>query len=254
MKATLRKSLCLGLLFSPIMTGFLALRPSKDALVILLWSSSLSERRSAYQEVFKNPNAYVDEIMQSLMQWQKIKDIRALDDLIYLAALLKRDEFVDPLIGIATDTKYRRQECIYDCPPELALAIYTISKPWASPHKLENHSIPETLDLSPYLKRASLSKGSPPIQFADAANQELLSKMEGLSEEALIERADPANEDSLTRWLATEVLSCRVVDAKHLSDFYWLALEEIGADALLSRAAIYQTILRAEKAKTEHRN
>jgi len=247
----MRRSLLLSFFCCLIFPRAFASASSPNALDVLLKSTSISERRDAYMDILKDPGAYSDRILLGLDIWQKTRDqgIEVLNKLIYLAAVLKRDEFIEPLINIASDPKYMEPECIYGCPAILALAVLSISKRWTPPDRVANRENTYLHDLDLVLGGVSLSRSRPGITFARSEDQELLSKTETLSEEELIKRAAPFNKEYKTRWLATEVLSCIVMDDKNLVEFYWLALEEIGDRAFEFRNAIYRTILRAEKAR-----
>jgi hypothetical protein len=221
---------------------------SANSLYVLLKSTSIDDRRTAYLDILKDPDAYSDQILLGIDIWEKTRTqgIAALNKLIYLAAFLKKDEFIEPLKSIASDPAYTEHECIYDCPANFALAVFITSKRWTPPVQMD-------LDLMSD-NGLSLSKTHPGIQFARSEDQELLRKTETLSEEDLILQAAPFNRDSMTRWLVAEVLSHTVTDDKNLIDLYWLALEEIDDASCQYRCAIYRAILRAEMAKAEKGN
>jgi len=249
----MRKSLLISLF------GCLVFIPSQNSafstnsLDILLKSTSISERRTAYLDILKDPDAYVDQILLGIDIWQKTRDqgIEVLNRLIYLAAVLKKDEFIEPLINIANDPEYTEHECIYDCPAIFALAVFTTSMHWTPPVQTVDLEIPylQYLDSLMSMRRTSLRRTRPGITFSRSEDQELLSKTETLSEEELIQQAAPFNKDHMTRWLAAEVLSYTVTDDKNLLDLYWLAIEEVDDASCQYRCSIYTAILRAEKAK-----
>jgi len=247
----MKKCLILSLFCCLAVPNLAIAAPIGNALDVLLNSPSIPERRVAYLEIIKNPDAYSDQIFLGLVNWNKTsyQNINAFNKLVYLAALLKRSEFIEPLKNLGNDPEYRLRECIYSCPPGFALTAFVISKRWAPPDNAANHKNTYLEDLDFYKDKISLTKSHPRIVFALSEDQQLLSKTESLCEEELIKQAAPTNTDYKTRWLAAEVLGCTVMDDKNLEELYWLALEEMGGDDIFYRGSIYHAILRAEKAR-----
>jgi hypothetical protein len=224
-----------------------------DALDVLLSSTSVSERRSAFMDILKNPGPSIDRILLGIDIWQKTKEqgIEALNKLIYLGAIVKKDEFLEPLLNMAMDPEYSGYECIYTCPAIFALAVYVVSKKWTPPEASFLMKDQYLRDIDSLVRQVSLIRKHSGIYFGRPEDQELLAKMEEMSEEQLIKQASPYNQDKNTRWLAAEVLSCTVTDDKNLSDLYWLALEEAHDAIDAYRTSIYVAVLRAEKARLE---
>jgi len=244
-----------SLLFLAIIAPVLGAASSENMLDVFLSSASLADRRAAYLDILKNPNAYSDQILLYLENWQKTsdQDAEVLDRVIYLASAIKKNEFVGPLVNIASDPEYQEHKCIYWCPAIFALAVYSISRPWISPGQSTNWNIPHIPDMDSLLRGLSLSRSSPGIMFAQSEDQEALSKAETMSEDELIHQAAPSNKNMETRWIAVSVLACTVQDDKNIAELYWLALEEIGEQHFEYRYSIYKAILRAEKARIEKR-
>jgi hypothetical protein len=213
------------------------------ALDILLCSSSVEERRAAYLEVLRDPDHYTEQIVKGIADWRSTEKygIQALDKLIYLSAVLKRDDFYAPIKALSLDSEYTDHECIYDCAANFALAVFGIS----------NMSKPlsgKDTNLREYYER-SLKRTRSGILFARPEDQELLNKTETLTEDDLIRQAAPFNGDYTERWLAAEVLSRTVSDDRCLIELYWLVIEEIHDASCQYRCAIYKAIKRAEMAK-----
>jgi hypothetical protein len=220
---------------------------SPNALDVFLNSTSISERKAAFLDIAKNSDAYTARILGCLVQWKEIKDkdFTTLNKLIYLAAVLKRDDFIEPLLNIAGNPEYTKYGCIYNCPVILALEVFAVSNRWTP-----TDQIIAKLPQLKFYGQISLLRRLSGIQFARPEDQELLSKTETLSEEELIRQAAPFNSDYKTRWLAAEVLANTVADDKNLLSLYWLAIEEVWDAACQYRCSIYEAILRAEKART----
>ena len=199
----MKKRLSTGLLFFAMITPFLSAASYGNALDLLLKSTSISKRRTAYLNIVKKPDAYSDQILLGLNNWQitSVQGAKVLDRLIYLASVLKRNEFVKPLANLASDPEYQVHQCIYWCPANFALAVYSISRPWVSPGQATNWNIPYIPD-NGLLRGLSLSRSSPGIQFARSEDQGSLSKAETLSEAELIQQASPSNMNLTTRWIA----------------------------------------------------
>jgi hypothetical protein len=239
-------------------SGF-ARESSSNALDVILNSTSVSERRTAYLNILENPSLYADQVLLRLEDWlkayrQNINDpdkIVSLNRLIYLAAALKGNKFVGPLVKIATDSEYKEQQCIYCCPAIFALAVYSITKPWESPGQRTNWNIPDIPDVNSMLKDFALLPSSGHLEFPDPKGQQLLRRTETMSEEELIKQASPFDMDYTARWLAAEFLSWKVRSDRNLDELYWLALEDMDGTDIFYRCCIYYAILRAEKARAE---
>jgi hypothetical protein len=231
-----------------------------NSLDKFLNSNNISDRKAAYLEILKNKEAYIDQIQQGLEAFQGSKNQRfdILNRLLYLAAIIRSEKFIDPLWKMINDFHYLGDECIYCCPIVLSLTLYGVYANWSPPAELANSRSSMLSDLNSWIRSGRQNKNTPlfrghsGIQFASPEKQEWLAKIELLSEEELIKMTSPENSDRDQRYFASDVLANTVVDDTNLMDLYWLAIEEITNDTSGEyRCNIYTAILRAERARAQ---
>jgi hypothetical protein len=226
---------------------------ASDCLKILLTSADIAERRVAYLDIIKNKEAYIDQVQGELNTYRQIKNPRSdiFNRLLYLAAVLKSEKLINPLERILEDTDYLQNQCLYDCPLSLAIAVYAVAldSSFGKNGAADGDTILSSESLLRSIRNSPLVRGRPQIEWASQQNQELQRKAVSLSEVELIKQAGPDTWDATLRLIAADVLANTVIDDTNLTDLYWLALEELYPDGAQEyRTFIYQAILRAEKA------
>jgi hypothetical protein len=212
-------------------------------------STERSERKAAYLDILKNKEAYIDQIQEELGAFQRNKDRRfhMLSKLLYLAAIIRSEKFINPLWKMFNDYDYLGYECVYCCPIVLTLTLY------ASLDKENDmsHDLRERMRREIEKKDIKLVREHSRWPYGSPESQKLISKMELLSVGELIKMAGPENTDRTQRYNATYVLGLVVIDDKNLSDLYWLAIEDMPDASGIYLCNVYEAIERAERARAQ---
>ncbi len=233
-----------------------------NSLEVFLWSPKISERKAAYLDIIAAKGKYIEEIKEGLETFEKTKDRRfdALNRLIYLATIIRDETLISPLVMLLEDYDYLWEQCLYRCPIVFALEIYAAFMNWSpSAEWMANLSWNDmVIDLGLGIqtiegwKNKPLEKRPVQIHFGDPEAQKKIREMELLSEEELIQKAGPENDDITERWYCVEILAQSVADDKNLAELYWLAIEEPFTDGSQQfRYALYWAIVRAEIARAQ---
>jgi hypothetical protein len=238
------------------------LRPKgANSLEVFLHSPKISERRAAYLDILKNQQQYIDQIKLGLEAFERTKEKRIdiLKRYIYLAAIIRSDRFIEPLVTVFKDYEDLGGECIYCCPITFALSLYAAFTNWSPPPEIMTKTTDLILtDLRSAVQRIVRMKSKPlvkepyRIEFADPEEQKWFEGLELLPVEELIKKTGPENTDSSERYLGALALSGKVIDDRNLTELYWLAIEELTHDASgFYRCCVYHAIERAETAKAQ---
>jgi len=232
-----------------------------DSLDKFLNSAERSERKAAYLDILQNKEAYIDQIQKELETFQRTKDRRfnILNRLLYLAAIIRSEKFIDPLWKMFNDFDYLFSTCIYCCPIDLTLTLYATYTTWSPPNEIFDTRNGMTVHLKEAIRREKGSKDVPLIrehyypQYLSPESQELIliRKMELLSVEELIKMAGPENPDGTQRSFATYVLGLAIIDDKNLTELYWLAIENPHDVSGIDLCNVYGAIERAERARAQ---
>jgi hypothetical protein len=233
-----------------------------NPLELFLHSPDLAERKAAYLDIVKNSAQYVDQIKQELETFAATKEIRidVLKRYIYLAAIIRNDKFIEPLVAIFKNYEALGGECIYCCPIEFALSLFAAFADWSPPPEIMTKTTAQIpTDLRTLIWHIEDMKRRPEIregyivEFADTEKQKWFERLTALSVEELIKLTGPENADSDERFWAALPLSRKVTDDKYLTELYWLAIEELppGGGIGSYLCDIYAAIERAEIAKAQ---
>jgi hypothetical protein len=230
-----------------------------DPLDKFLNSAERSERKAAYLDILQNKEAYIDQIQKELETFQRTKDRRfnILNRLLYLAAIIRSEKFIDPLWKMFNDFDYLWHTCIYCCPIDLTLTLYATYTTWSPPNEIFDTRNDMTVQLQEAIRREKGSKDIPLIRehsnypYGSPEHRELMGKMELLSVEDLIKMAGPENPDLTQRSNATYVLGLVVIDDKNLTELYWLAIEAPHDVSGIYLCNVYWAIERAERARAQ---
>jgi len=208
----------------------------------------------------KNAAQYVDQIKQGLETFARTKEKRidVLNRYIYLAAIIRSDKFIDPLVSIFKNYYDLGGSCNVCCPIVFALTLYGAFTNWSlPPEMMSDLSSSMVGDLRRGIyeienkKRKPLAIESPLALFADPEEQKWFERIKLLSADELIRIAGPENADDNERHIASEVLAGKVTDDKNLTELYWLAIEELPHNPSgRYQCCTYQAVERAEIAKS----
>jgi hypothetical protein len=256
----LKKAVLISSLVSVILSANLNAALPSNSLDTFLNSEDIRERKTAYLDILRNKDSYIDPIQLRLESFRRTKDQRfsILNKLICLTAIIRSEKFISTLWEMYEDYDYIWEDCIYSCPIIFTLTLYTLYTDWSPPKESKNADNSMGHDLNAIIlwaresRKLPLIRGRSGMHFRRPEDQEWLRQTESLPEEQLIEIVGPENPDSDTRLWASTILANTVVDSANLIELYWLAIEDMTDDASgLYRGSIYRAILRAERAKTE---
>jgi hypothetical protein len=230
-------------------------------LGVFLQSPEISERRAAYQDILKNSERYIEQIKKGLEIIERAKLIRidVLKRYIYLAAIIRSDKFIDPLVSIFKSYRALGGECVYCCPIVFALTLYGAFSNWSPPaDMISGWGDRMVSDLRTEIQQIDDMKNKPlvwerlKVEFADPEKQKWFERIESLPVQELIKMTDPENADSNERYWAVQVLGGKVINDKDLTELYWLAIEALSDDpSPFYLCCTYQAIERAEIAKAQ---
>jgi len=222
----------------------------KKVLNRFLYSESLNDRQKAFDIIVSSENKYRNIVLRELKK-HSTKPAGTPDALIYLAAVIKDQRYIQPLTSLINNVDYSSKHCIYSCPIVFSLVIFGT---------VMNHSLPtldEKLtavsDLKSEAKRVrgiSIKPEKASKYMEGPAVDQLLAQLETLPLADVIKLAGPHTQNGNKRLAAAVVLQAHVTDAEYLKDLYWLAIAELPNDASGEyRNAIHWAIYRAETSR-----
>jgi hypothetical protein len=170
---------------------------------------------------------------------------------VYISALI-RDPSFPPILVKSLGVPDVLDDCIYACPLVFALTVQACFGGWNPPQKLDTqlttvHDLQAEIQ---YVSRISLKVGSIDDVVQGPEAEEHRKEIEGKTEEQLIQIAGPTTQSTGTRTFAAYRLETLVTGSKNLLDLYLVALNDFEDASGEYRSAVYQSIYRAELAKT----
>ena len=243
------------LLIAGVLTFFLLCSPvfaeKKLLLQTFLYSDDLKEVERAYWRITKQPSEFEDVVLDELLIHSK-NPSRTPDRLLYIAAYIRDNRYIEPLLHILKDVEYTEHSCIYDCPIVFSLIIYGAFSKYSLPSNLNRNNV-AVYDLYSGIDRISkisLKHKNASDYITGPGVDTHFKKGESLPTEEIIKSARPGNIGSIPRYAAAYILQYRLVDPKFLPDLYWLAVSEPEPDGAMEfRNAIYWAIYKTEKLK-----
>jgi hypothetical protein len=227
---------------------------SRDEYGVLLHSRSLAEQREALHAIVADPQKYVSRIQHDLRDYPHLLSTnpRAAERVVYLSALL-RDPSFPPILVKSLGNELVLDDCIYACPAVFAIAIQSHFGGWKLPASLDSNldTVHDLKTAIAYMPRISLKVG----RIEDATQGPWLElhrkDIKGKTEEELIRLAGPTTQSLDTRILAVFQLEVSVSTSKNLTDLYLLAMNDFEDGSGEYKSAVYQSIYRAELAKSK---
>ena len=241
----------------PFMDGVLG-RPQSattqtDSYNVLLHSQSLAEQRVALNQILKDPKQYVQRIQQSLRDYpgQLRTDPVAAKRAVYISALVRDPSFA-PILVKNLGLPDVLDDCIYACPVVFALTIQACFAGWSLPQDLDQE-LTTVYDLRTEIQRVpriSLKVGSITDVIQGPGTDKLREEFDQKSEEQLIQMAGPMTPSKETRGYAAFRLETMVTGSRNRIDLYLLALNDFEDGSGEYKGAVYQSIYRAELARS----
>lgn len=256
----MKKSLPAILLACLILHSNLNAAAPPNSLDEFLRSQDLSKRRAAYLDILNNRGRYIRRVEHGLETFARTKEknIDVLRRYIYLAAIIRSERFLEPLVSIFENYSDLGGWCTYCCPIIFTLTLYGAFQNWSPPETMTGPETYMLVDLRTGIERLKNMKNQAlvpnrrEVVFADPGKQKWYERIESLPLEELICLTGPENADLGERYFASHALPGRVTDNKNLAELYWLAIEELEDDASgIYLCSIYEAIERAEIASSQ---
>jgi hypothetical protein len=230
-------------------------RPSdaSDSLAVILHSASLADQREALKVILDNSQKYVPRIQQSLRDYPRLlrTDPTTAKRAAYISALL-RDPSFPPILAKSLNVPDVLDDCEYACPVVFDLTVQACFGGWKVPVNLDSQltTVNELRAEIDRMSRLSLKVGSldDVVQGPDPENRR--KDIDKKTEDELIALAGPANASTDTRLLPAFRLQTLVSGSKNRINLYLLALNDFQDASGEYRGAVYQSIYRAELAKS----
>ncbi len=243
--------------FPPFMDGVFGKPQSAptvtDSYNALLHSQSLEEQRVALNQILKDPKQYVQRIQQSLRDYPRLlqTDPIAAKRAVYISALVRDPSFPPGLVK-SLGVPDVLDDCIYACPVVFALTIQACFAGWTPPRDLDTelttvHDLQTEIHRVP---RMNLKAGSITDVIQGHGTDKLREEFEQKSEEQLIQMAGPMTPSKETRTNAAFRLETLITGSKNRIDLYLLALNDFEDGSGEYKGAVYQSIYRAELARS----
>ncbi len=221
-----------------------------ETLSTFLESESFDEKFEAFSNISSNKNRYQDVVFRELQKYQgNIHETP--DDLIYLAAYIKDQKYMAPLMILLNDPDYSWQECIYDCAIVFSLVIFGAFTDIDVPID-ESSKLTAVGDFQSELRRVrslELKEEKASDYVKGPGIDSALNAMESLPLDEVIRKAGPFNENTGERMVAAFVLNYGTSTSEYLDDLYWLAITGYDDASSQYLGAIHQAIYRAETAR-----
>ena len=218
-------------------------------LQTFLYGKSTKQVEKAYWHIYQNQKSYADLVYDELARYQdKKKKVNIPDRLIYLAAIIRDERYVKPLVKLISNPYYSEDACIYCCPIVLAVKYYTCFSPYKVPTNL-NRKLTAVNDLYGDIDRLkNLDVHKEEItDFIHGPDDSANAEFGKMSFEKLFALAGPNNKDEKSRFIASAGIAANATDDSHLPELYWLASTEMIDASCEYRCFIYQALDKAEK-------
>jgi hypothetical protein len=214
----------------------------------------LADQRVALSTVLDHQQQYVPRIQQSLRNYPLLlqADPIAAHRAVYISALVRDPSFASILVK-NLGVPIVLDDCEYACPVVFALTIQACFAGWNPPQNLDPqlttvHDLRAEIQM---VSRISLKRGSIADVIQGPGIEKLQKEFGGKSEEQIIQIAGPVTLSKETRMNAAFRLETLVTGSKNRIDLYLLALNDFEDGSGEYKGAVYQSIYRAELAKTQ---
>jgi hypothetical protein len=212
-----------------------------------LYPKNLIEMQKAFNLIVTNEQNYKELVIGELEKCVT-RPNKTPDALIYLAALLRDQRYVQPLAKLIKNADYSENRCIYSCPIVFSLAIFSSFSNYPLPVFDDNLSaVYDLKSETERIKKISMAPEEASKYLTGPAVDITLKKMETLPLAMVIKKAGPTTKDVNERLAAAVVLQSHVTNDKYLKELYWLAIADVPNDASGEyRFSIHWAIYRAE--------
>ncbi len=225
-----------------------------DTYDVLLHSQSVEDQRSALQTILGHPKTYISRVQQTLRAYPRLlrSDPITAKRAVYLSALI-RDPSFPAIMAKTIGLPVVLDECEYACPVIFAMTISARFGGWKIPENLDPKltTVSDLKSSVANISRLTLQVGSIEDVVQGPALENYRAELEGKTIEQLIQLAGPATSSEERRTFAAFRLETMITDSKNRIDLYLLALNDFEDASGEYRGAIYQSIFRAELARSQ---
>lgn len=218
----------------------------KTTLNQFLFSKNESERQKAFNSIINNGTKYKNLVLTELQKYEAEPD-KTPDALLYLAAFIKDQRYVQPLSKLINNDKYSSEHCIYSCPIVFSLTIITTFANCSLP--ILDDKLIAVQDLKSEIKRVkniSIKPEEVSKYVQGPGIDKVLQEMESLPLSDVIKIAGQNTATYERRVAAAYVLSSNITTDQYIKELYWLAITHIEDASHEYEDAIYLAIYRAE--------
>ena len=104
----------------------------KATLNRFLYSKNVAERQQAFNVISSNKDQYRNAVLAELQGYAN-KPTKTPDALLYLAASIKDERYLQPLSKLINNENYSEEHCIYGCPIVFSLVVFSSFTNYSSP-------------------------------------------------------------------------------------------------------------------------
>lgn len=222
----------------------------KATLNRFLYSKNSHERQQAYNVITSNKDKYRNAVLTELQVYARKPD-KTPDALLYLAAFIKDERYIQPLSLLINSGNYSEEHCIYSCPIVFSLVVFASFTDYRSPSLNDKlTAVHDYKSEREWVNKISLEPEKASKYGTGPAFDPLLQEIEPLPIQDVIKIAGPTTKDGLRRLAAATVLHAHIADDKYLNELYWLAISDVPNDASGEyRYSIHWAIYKAETYK-----
>ena len=219
----------------------------KATLSRLLYSKNAGERQQAFNIITSNIDKYRTAVLAELQSFARNPN-KTPDALLYLAAFIKDQRYIRPLVKLINNDKYSADHCLYSCPIVFSLAVFSsFTGDSVSGLNDKLNAVHDYKSECERVKSVSLEPEYANKYASGTGIDSLLEELEALPLAEVIKQAEPENTDGHRRMAAAIVLQAHIANDKYIKELYWLAINNLPSDASGEfRDSIHWAIYKAE--------
>jgi len=212
-----------------------------------LYSKNADERHQAFNVITSDKDKYKKAVLTELQSYEK-KPNKTPDALLYLAAFIKDQRYIQPLSKLINNDDYSADHCIYSCPIVFSLvALSSFTDYSVSGLNDRVNAVRDFTSEREKVKSISLEPEFANKYATGPGIDSLLQELETLPVADAIKLAGPENTDGHKRITAAFVLQAHITDDRYIKELYWLAISNLPSDASGEfRDSIHWAIYKAE--------
>ncbi len=219
----------------------------KATLNRFLYSKNTDERQQAFNIITSNRDKYRTAVLAELQSSTRNPN-NTPDALLYLAALIKDQQYIRPLVKLINNDNYSAGHCIYSCPIVFSLAVFSSFTGYSvSGLNDKLNAVHDYKSECEWIKSVSIEPEHASKYASGPGIDSLLEEFEALPIVEVMKLAGPENTDGHKRMAAAIVLQAHTTNDQYIKELYWLAINNLPSDASGEfRDSIHWAIYKAE--------